>query len=217
MTWYNIPTIPSSLQGQSSIVTFGDSITDAVAATINYTTRLGLMFAVSTSKRGVSSTPLQNSNRVSEGTPTPNNGRDRYSADMTGGNKRDIAVIMYGTNDIGFNGETNWTVANFENDLDEIVKGLIAAGYAADEIILCTPPWIEDYNFNATFSGADTAKHLTYNTAVRDVAAANNTLFADCYTALLDNTDAISSDGLHPNDEGHKLMASAIAGAGLVS
>ncbi len=215
--WYNIPTIAPSLQNQSSVVTFGDSITDAVANTVNYTTRLGLSLDVSTRKQGQSSTPLQNSPQVSDGLPKGGNGRDRYTTAMTGSGQRDIGVIMYGTNDIGFNNEVNWTVENFENDLDEIVKGLIVAGYSPSRIILCTPPWIQDYNFGGDFLGADTAKHLTYNTAVRNVAAANNTLFVDCYTALEGNVNAISSDGLHPNDEGHKLMAHAILEAVSVS
>ncbi len=216
MPWFNIPQPVASLLGKSTLVTFGDSITnDGFAPAPNYTTRLGLTLNVTITNEGIVDSPLQNTNRIPEGTPKSNNGRDRYVADLTGAAKKDLVVILYGTNDlINNDGGETYTSVLFKADYQEVITGLLAAGYAANEIILCSTPWFE--NGYSNVPGGE-AEGLLYDTAIRDLAVSNGTLFADTYAALKDNVDAYQVDGVHPNLLGQQLLSVAIANAAIIT
>ena len=58
---------------------------------------------------------------------------------------------------------------------------------------------------------------LKLNAWIKDYAGRVNAIYADYFTALVDEKgwlkDAYSADGLHPNAEGYKAMAPVAAGA----
>lgn len=206
--------VPSPLAAASTVVTFGDSITAGANSTVNYTEVLGAYLGATMTNEGISGTVLQNTGSY------VNNGRDRYVADLTGANKKDVVIILYGTNDFGQVGsKPELTLELFVNDYQEIIDGLISAGYQATDIILCSPPYIEDYEYNATFTGADVAYHEQFVAAVELLAYQNETFYADTYAWTKDRgaTAFISSDDLHPNERGQIEIATAILNAVQVS
>ncbi|MFK5173498.1 hypothetical protein ACI3QN_13375, partial [Propionibacterium freudenreichii] len=79
----------------------------------------------------------------------------RYVAALTGAAKRDVCVICYGANDFGNTTQPTWTRALFKSDYQEVITGLLGAGYTANDIILATPHYIRNYNFDATFTGSN--------------------------------------------------------------
>ena len=206
------PNIPESLKTASSIVTFGDSLTFGSGATKNYSQYINLATNIPVTNKGIGGTPIQNSN-LDSGSPKSGNGRDRYIADLTGANKKDFCIIMYGTNDFGWS-EAEWTLENFVNDYQEVITGLLANGYTNNDICLCSPPWIPDngYDFNGDFNGANRAEHEAHVSAVRQLSIDNNLYYADTYAATRDNggLSLMSADNLHLNKAGHAVLATTI-------
>lgn len=159
---------------------------------------------------GISGSHMQNSlNKL--GVPFADNGRDTYfdRVQVYFPNK---VFIMYGMNDFRYTG-SNFTVANFQNDYGEVVDALIASGVAADDMILGTIPYVPASTYTANspdYNGGTLAIHLDYNAAIRTIATGRGTRFVDVYTAMLTNGgDALVDDGVHPNDEGHQVIADA--------
>lgn len=102
------------------------------------------------------------------------------------------------------------------------------------KVVLCSLLPVSDYPFLKQKSGAPptgrgpvprikmTDSHppadiLTLNAWIKDYAARVNAVYADYFTALLDDKgwlkDALSDDGLHPNADGYKVMAPIAAAA----
>lgn len=130
--------------------------------------------------------------------------------------------IMSGLNDLRYNG-ASFSVANYQTQLGEIVEQLINIyEIKPNNIILGSPPYCNpsfyanaDY---APFTGGSTAKHQEYVAAVRTVATKHKTKYADVYQAMLRGGNSlVSSDGIHPNDAGHQVIANAMTGATVMS
>lgn len=102
------------------------------------------------------------------------------------------------------------------------------------KVVLCSLLPVSDYPFLKQQSGAQptgrgpvprikmTDSHppadiLKLNAWIKDYAARINAVYADYFTALLDEKgwlkDALSDDGLHPNADGYKVMAPIAAAA----
>lgn len=201
-----------------SAVFFGDSVTggtgasDAAHRWVNLvaSTRGWRVFQ----NAGVASTTLQNTvqNSVSTvGGAVDNNGRDRYAAAMAAYNPT-YALILYGLNDLRLN-DAAITEALFENDLGEIVDGLVTSGVPASNIVIGSPPYIPaaSYALSPPWDGGSALKHAAYTAGCAAVAAAKGTRYINVYQWMIDHggDTLVSGDGIHPNDAGHAAIANA--------
>lgn len=223
-SWNRAGVLSRWLQGRESVVGFGDSITVGTAGVSGvYNSWLNILGATTgavVTNKGLSGTVLQNSNDA-EGAPRSGNGRDRYVADLTGAAKKDVVAIMYGYNDLRYTGGGDMSLANFVNDYQEIITGLLSSSYAASDIVLISPPWGADALYisgSAGFTGSNRTIHEEYVAAVRALAVANGTLYADAYSHMRDNggEKLIYSDNIHPNNEGHEVIYDAVINAKFV-
>lgn len=213
-----IPTLPA----MASIVGFGDSIAlgaaasdaahqwlDKVAAALGAGTPLN---------KAISGTVLQNSADAG-GSPRASNGRDRYATDLLGANKREGAFIAYGFNDARYTAApATFNVTAYQNDLGEVIGGLVAGGYARDRIVVVSPYWISDTGLatgSTGFTGQSRAGFEAHVSAAQVVARAFGTWWADAYAWMRDHGGAslISGDNIHPNDNGHAAISDAVLSA----
>lgn len=164
--------------------------------------------------QGVAGTVLQNSFDAS-GSPRSGNGRDRFAAALLGANRSDRAYIFYGANDLRYTGAPEtFNVAAFRTDMAEVLNGLRAGGYARDAIVIGSPNWYPESSYSvgsAGFTGSNRMVHETYVNACLDIAAEYGLPYADVYGKMRDlgGPALVSSDGLHPNDTGHQVIAHA--------
>lgn len=199
------------------VVGFGDSITAGTGASDAAHRWLNLVHAAKgwghlTNSGGVA-TVLQNTvqNTVSTiGGACDNNGRDRYATAVVA-HRPDYVLILYGLNDLRLN-DVAFTADLFENDLGEVIDGMIAGGTSASQIVIGSPPHISDYTAGAPeYNGGSIAKHQAYTAKCAAVAAAKGTKYIDVYQWMIDNggDSLVSGDGVHPNDAGHQAIANA--------
>lgn len=188
-------------------VFFGDSITAGVGASVTanrWSSLLSSRMGITENNKGISGSVLQNTAPVQSG-----NGRDRYLVDVY--NQRPWRIfILYGINDIRYN-SPDWTPAAFQNDLQEVVSGLISGGVNADDIILGSPPFVTGYIPSAPYDGGSISRHLAHVAAVAAVATNSGTRYVDVYRWMMNNGGAalVSNDTVHPNDAGHLQIANA--------
>lgn len=203
---------------------FGDSVTSGTGASDAAHRWVNLVAAAqgwgAFANAGISGTVLQNTTQNSVttiGGAAANNGRDTYITRLRN-NLPQYVIILYGLNDLRLD-DVAFTAANYENDLGEIVDGLVADGMSADNIVIGSPPYIDPTYYAhapyAPFDGGSTSLHEDYVAAAAAVATAKGTRYADVYQAMLDNGDdsLIYTDGVHPNDAGHDVIADAIIAA----
>lgn len=143
-------------------------------------------------------------------------------------------VLLAGTNDIARNtGPT--TAEMIEQNIMAITE---LAQLHGIKVILCSILPVSDYPFlrqqnEPTLAapglgpgplpriklteGRPPADILRLNAWMKDYAARVNAIYVDYFTAMVDEKgwlkDAYSSDGLHPNIEGYKVMAPIVASA----
>ena len=131
--------------------------------------------------------------------------------------KPHLVVAMFGMNDMAFDAKqmSDAQVAekqsHFGNNLREIVRRCRAAG---SEVILCTPNSI----YPDAVPRRPVERLAKYANEVRSVAAETQVPCVDCYAAYekLRASEPTSwmllmSETIHPNLNGHKLFAEAIA------
>lgn len=203
------------------LVTFGDSITEGYSSTDEAHRWANIVAAdigAVLVNSGVSGTTLQNSvqNSVATiGAATDGNGRDTYAARILAFAPTYV-IILYGINDVRLD-DAGFSAAAFQNDLDEIVVALIAGGVLADNIVLCSPPWMDSdyYGSYAPFDGATSGKYADYTTAVATVVTNRSTRYANVFQAMADGggVSLMSADHVHPNDSGHAVIAATILAA----
>lgn len=201
-------------------VFFGDSITAGSNATLPSTRWVNIVAADQGwehwRRAGLASTVLQNSTQNSVatiGAAANNNARDNYTTRVLTGSPS-VVLILYGLNDLRLN-DAGFSAANFETDLGEVVDGLTAGGVLADDIVIGSPPHMVSYGLYSPYNGGNATKHDAYRDACAAVALAKGTRFADVYQAMLDNGgDAlVDTDGVHPKDTGHAVIAAAFIAA----
>ena len=218
LTAGQLPGMPTSV---SSTVVTGDSITGAPEIPANsrwaniVTTALGSTL----NNNGISGTVLQNSPDASN-FARANNLRDRYVADLTGVNKKNLVVIAYGLNDARYTAAPqSFNKANFINDYREILYGLQAAGYTGNRIVLVSPHWFPDEGFasgGAGFTGQNRVTYETYVAAVLALAKEFGCYYADSYTALkAAGPSVFGPDKIHPLDTCQAIIAQAVLAAKL--
>lgn len=139
-------------------------------------------------------------------------------------------IVLAGINDISRN-----TGPSTAEMIEENIMAMTElAQRHAIKVVLCSLLPVSDYPFLKQQSGIAptgrgpvprikmTDSHppadiLKVNAWIKDYAARVNAVYADYFTALLDDKgwlkDALSDDGLHPNAEGYKVMAPIAAAA----
>ena len=210
----------------ASVLGFGSSTTegDAASTTARQFLNLfaGVMGAATIRNQGLSGTVLQNSPDAS-GSPRASNGRDRFAAALLGGNKSGRACLLYGANDLRYTAApATFNVNGFRTDMAEVLNGLLAGGYAREEIILGSPNWYPDTTYSvgsAGFTGSNRTIHESYVNACSEIAAEYGVPYADVYGKMRDlgGVALMSADGLHCNDAGHQVIAHAFLRAGVLN
>ncbi|HUG69152.1 MAG TPA: GDSL-type esterase/lipase family protein [Pirellulaceae bacterium] len=184
------------------IVCFGDSVTGVYYHTGSrraYTDMLGIAL------RGIS--PQAKVEMINAGISghTTVNALARIDRDVLS-HQPDLVTVMFGLNDM-----TRVPLDEYRANLREIVAKCQAVG---SEVVLATPNNVIDT------SGRPTEKLIHYCDAVREVGRELNVPVCDVYREL----DAIRahnafdwrllmSDAIHPNMDGHRRMATALAQA----
>ncbi|MEH1966021.1 MULTISPECIES: SGNH/GDSL hydrolase family protein [unclassified Nostoc] len=194
-------------------VFFGDSITVGAGAshpTLRWSTLLSKNKGLCEDNQGIGATVLQNSYpRLA------NNGRDRYIHDVVKHHPKDV-YILYGLNDLRYSSKA-FSVEKYKSDLSEIVQGLLVAGISRANITIGSPPYVRPsaYQLYPEFNSGTTNKHHIYRDAAKSVAKEFKVRWADVYQDMISSGgDAlISSDNVHPNDQGHQVIFKSMANA----
>lgn len=201
--------VGTRLPAYSTINVFGDSIGAGTAASPidnSFANLIATETGAALSNQSISGTVLQNS------TGRANNGRDRYKSALTGANKRDAVFMAYGFNDARYIGAPGvHTAIAYESDLEEVIYGLILAGYGRADIYVISPFYITDTGLvtgSTGFSGQSRAGYLEYVNAAEKVARSWAVKYIDIYDYMLNNGGAslISGDNIHPNNAGHAAI-----------
>jgi len=116
-------------------------------------------------------------------------------------------VILAGTNDIAGNDGPE-TLAMIEENLQAITE--LAQAHAI-KVILCSVTPISDYTPRKQTLKRPPPDILKLNAWLREYAAKVHAVFADYYSAVVDENGMLreghSEDGLHPNAKGYALLA----------
>lgn len=128
------------------------------------------------------------------GTTLINHMRPNYTQYLRSIPKNSYIGIAYGSNEAGI--DAAWNTC-----LITIIQNLIAAGFMPARILLITPP----------YSSARVTR-LTAEQGYFAAAAANyGVTYVDCITpTLAAGGDSLITDGTHPGDPGHEIMAQTI-------
>jgi lysophospholipase L1-like esterase len=182
------------------IVCFGDSVTGVYYHTGSrraYTDMLGIALS-----RAVGQAKLQMINAGISGHTTVN-ALARLDRDVLS-HKPDLVTVMFGLNDM-----TRVPLDEYRANLKTIVAKCRAAG---SEVVLATP------NNVINTGGRPTEKLIQYCDVVREVGGELNVPVCDVYRELdaVRAHDAfdwrlLMSDEIHPNMDGHKRLAAALA------
>lgn len=199
---------------------FGDSITNGYGASDEahkFLSIIATRFHGTKINAGINGTVLQNTvqNTVNViGGPAGNNGRDTYLARVVAQYPFDHCLILYGLNDIRLN-DVAFTVALFENDLGEVVDGIIAGtGIRPNCVIIGSPPYVKEASYAndaPQWNAGSRIKHASYTASCAAVAAAKGVGYVDVFQWMSDHGgDALLlGDGIHPNDNGYAAIATA--------
>lgn len=194
-------------------VAFGDSITAGVGASENKKTWVEIVSASKSWRMinaGVSGSVLQNTTQntvATIGAAVDGNGRDAYSTRVLTHAPSHV-LVLYGLNDLRLN-DAAFTSANYQNDLSEIIDGIIAGGVLAGNIVIGSPPLMTNYSAAAPYNAGSSSKQLDYAAACSAVATAKGTKYVDIYQWMLSHggISLLSDDDIHPNDAGHAEIA----------
>ena len=117
--------------------------------------------------------------------------------------KPDLVTVMFGLNDM-----TGLPLKDFRRNLTTIIEQCRAA---QADVLLCTPTSV------ISTQARPTSRLLQYCEAIREVGQRQNVPVSDCYAAFeaLRAGDPLAwrlklSDEIHPNMDGHKLIAEQI-------
>ena len=125
--------------------------------------------------------------------------------------KPKIVVILSGTNDIA---ENNGTIS-----LEIIMSNIISMAELAKlnniDVILCSVLPAYDYPWRQGLEPAE--KIVKLNQMIKSYANENKLVYVDYFTKMEDGKNGLKSkytyDGVHPNFEGYRVMASLVQDA----
>lgn len=127
----------------------------------------------------------------------------------------DIVFIGYGTSDcMKVSGNYKNDYYNFESNIEDMAKA-VKSQTNASIIFNLSPPIIEELacSDNVTVHNRDIS---AYNDVVKRVCGSMMIGFIDHFSIMTDKknlNELIDSDGIHPNDEGHRVMFENIIGS----
>ena len=189
----------ASAQTSARIVCFGDSITKR-----GYPAIVGELLGVESINAGV-------------GGHTSSEGLRRMSTDVLE-KKPDVVVIFFGTNDIRVdNPKKHTSPEKYQSNLE----AMIAACQKIDaKVVLCTLPPIKADPFfqrhdRKVFDAAGGLPVLiaAQRRAAIAVAKEHSVALVDLQKLLAEEPNWMSPDGVHPNEEGNRIIAKHIAAA----
>jgi lysophospholipase L1-like esterase len=165
---------------QNKYVAVGDSITRGYNATIPYPAVLSSMLGKPVVNKGV------NGARAAEGFSAINA--------TLASNKPGFLLILYGANDV--------IHSNPPSEVIESLRGIIRAAKANKTIpvIATTPPQVGSHS---AFNGGV----ISLNVRIRSLAGEEGVKLVDLEAALDGHNEYFTSDGLHPNNTGHSVIA----------
>lgn len=120
-------------------------------------------------------------------------------------------IIEYGANDIAHAQGTAYTADDFGDDYRTCLDYALAHGWAANEIVVLTLPWINKYG--QLLSPSDYMVFFSaFNAEIAGLADDYPGLqIFDFYGLFLSNGGiSLTTDGLHPGNFGHWLLGTAI-------
>ncbi len=189
--------------GAPTFVCFGDSITGAYYHTGSnraWTDMLGIALQ----RLYPGSEPMMINAGIS-GNTTPA-GLARIDRDVIARDP-DLVVVMFGINDMS----RKTAPEDYREKLRQVVQRLTAA---EAEVVLCTP------TLSTNFGGHPLETQQAYCAVVREVAAEYSLAVADTHQVFASLREAdpqayalAMSDAVHPNMNGHKLIAETVARA----
>jgi lysophospholipase L1-like esterase len=205
---------------KKSLATFGDSITAgaSVPEAARWANRLAAHLNLVLSNKGISGTVLQASPDAS-GRPRPDNGFGRYCQALLGDDRSDVIAVLYGFNDARYVGAPDtFNRDGFVRDYSLLLEGLIAAGYAPADICIGSPPHLPDAGFSVGsdgFAGQTREQFENYVETVLTIARSFGVFYAPVHESMqARGSDAlILPDLVHPNADGHAVIAAAFAAA----
>ena len=116
----------------------------------------------------------------------------------------DLVLVSYGFNDA--RGGT--PLAQFLEDLRDIVLDIKKQTRAV--VVLVNAYFLTDFDGHAPYDQADVAVLQGYNSAMKQLAAECDVLLADVFAAEGQAPWMIDTDGVHPNNLGHRVIANRI-------
>jgi lysophospholipase L1-like esterase len=122
------------------------------------------------------------------------------SGDIVAALPANTAVVMYGTNDMGY----SVTSGTYTTAITSIINNYVSNRW---RVILCTAPYVNNNN---------SALRRSYAVAVAGIAKTNKIPFVDCDRIFTDlgtaegTNGSYMADGSHPNTAGHALIAERI-------
>lgn len=202
-----------------TLAAFGDSITEGAGATAPenaWAARLALELGARLVNKGLSGTVLQ-ATPVHDG--RGGSGVSRFRNDLLGPDRAGCIALLYGYNDARYTADpARFNVVAFVRDYRTVLDALLAGGFGPDEICLGSPPYPSNAGLGhggPGFTGQSRAGFEVYVDATRDLAASYGLFYARVYESMVAHPDGAlaSADITHPNDEGHRVIASAFASA----
>ena len=126
--------------------------------------------------------------------------------------ERSIIIIEIGGNDSSVkDGKPKVTLEEFKENLSKILE--IARAYTNNVAFLSvmpvydkkSDPWI--YENSLSFTTENVEK---YSKVIEDFCNENNSLFINVYDSLKDRTEELLEDGVHLNNEGHRIVSEGV-------
>ena len=183
------------------IVFVGDSISCGIGASSSksrYTTVLTALLNVKEKKYKEVNLGISGSTLVDQLWPVPNSSGYPHSLAKALAEKPDIFVIQHGTNDNAVGASVGEFLWSYRQTVCTIKENLPQAKIVC--MTIC-PSWGV---FNSTREWLNLA-----NIGIQEIAAFENTLLAHT-NFKLHNRRELFPDGIHPNDEGHRIMAESV-------
>lgn len=120
-----------------------------------------------------------------------------------------IVFIAYGANDLAVkDGQQMVSSKQFRSNIETAVQD--AKIYSKDIYLITILPISEniDSKISATGKIRTNEDVLLYNEILKDIAAENSLNYVDFHSAFIDQKEVLlSKDGVHPNENGYKMMA----------
>jgi lysophospholipase L1-like esterase len=222
IAWFSAPNSPLRAAEGMTIVTFGDSVTAARGRTVVYPALLASDLSYDGQDVKVINAGI--------GGNTTNMAKVRFEKDVLL-RKPDLVVVMFGLNDAAVDvwkdppaDKPRVALADYRKNLTEMIQTLKEQG---TRVVLMTS---NPLNWSETtlklygkspyqpedVDGLNVMLH-DYITAVREIAKTENVGFVDVFAAFEayeaepnHKPGSLSSDGMHPGDAGHRIIANLL-------